>query len=75
MSFFVCVEVLQPSQPNGVMSSAVSLPNHTVIGRFSPPGREHSFLEIDHEIFSTIILSLPLIQGLAKECAQDWLTA
>ena len=23
---FVCVEVLQPSQPNGVMSSAVSLP-------------------------------------------------
>ena len=26
---FVCVEVLRPSQPNGVMSSAVSLPNHT----------------------------------------------
>ena len=26
---FVCVEVLQPSQPNGVMSSDVSLPNHT----------------------------------------------
>ena len=26
---FVYVEVLQPSQPNGVMSSAVSLPNHT----------------------------------------------
>ena len=25
---FVCVEVLWPSQPNGVMSSAVSLPNH-----------------------------------------------
>ena len=24
----VCVEVLWPSQPNGVMSSAVSLPNH-----------------------------------------------
>ena len=24
---FVCVEVLRPSQPNGVMSSAVSLPN------------------------------------------------
>ena len=23
---FVCVEVLRPSQPNGVMSSAVSLP-------------------------------------------------
>ena len=28
-TLFVCVEVLRPSQPNGVMSSAVSLPNHT----------------------------------------------
>ena len=27
--WFVCVEVLQPSQPNGVRSIAVSLPNHT----------------------------------------------
>ena len=26
-------------------------------------GRHHSFVEIDHEIFSTVILSLPLIQG------------
>ena len=25
-------------------------------------GRQHSFIEIDHEIFSTVILSLPLIQ-------------
>ena len=25
-------------------------------------GRRHSFVEIDHEIFSTVILSLPLIQ-------------
>ena len=31
--FFVCVEVLWPSQPNGVMSSAVSLPNHTFTGQ------------------------------------------
>ena len=31
--------------------------------RFSPRrGRQHSFVEIDHEIFSTVILSLPLIQ-------------
>ena len=29
---FVCVEVLWPSQPNVVMSSAVSLPNHTFTG-------------------------------------------
>ena len=26
------------------------------------PGRQHSFVEIDHEIFSTVILSLQLIQ-------------
>ena len=32
--------------------------------RFNPRrGRQHSFVEIDHEIFSTVILSLPLIQG------------
>ena len=30
---FVCVEVLRPSQPNGVMSSAVSLPNYTFTGQ------------------------------------------
>ena len=30
---FVCVEVLQPSQPSGVMSSAISLPNHTFTGQ------------------------------------------
>ena len=31
--------------------------------RFNPRrGWQHSFVEIDHEIFSTVILSLPLIQ-------------
>ena len=30
---FVCVEVLQPSPSNGVMSSAISLPNHTFTGQ------------------------------------------
>ena len=29
----VCVEVLRPSQPNGIMSSAVNLPNHTFTGQ------------------------------------------
>ena len=30
---------------------------------FNPSrGRQYSFVEIDHEIFSTVILSLPLIQ-------------
>ena len=32
-SMFVCVEVLQPSKPNGVMSNTVSLPNHTFTGQ------------------------------------------
>ena len=32
-SWFVCVEVLGPSQPNGVMLSMVSLPNHTFTGQ------------------------------------------
>ena len=26
---FVCIEVLRPNQPNGVMSSSVRLLNHT----------------------------------------------
>ena len=30
---FVCVEVLRPNQPNGVMSSAVILPNHAFTGQ------------------------------------------
>ena len=33
LKMFVCVEVLRPSQPNGVMSSAVILPNHTFTGQ------------------------------------------
>ena len=32
-AFFVCNEVLRPSQPNQVMSSAVSLPNHMFTGQ------------------------------------------
>ena len=33
LCLFVCVEVLRPSQPNGVMSSTVNLPNHTFTGQ------------------------------------------
>ena len=32
-ALFVCVEVLRPSQPNGVMSSAVNLPKHVFTGQ------------------------------------------
>ena len=34
-----CVEVLRPSQPNWVMSSMVSLPNHTFTGQASSSKR------------------------------------
>ena len=27
-----------------------------------PPGRHHSFVEIDHVVLATVILSLPVIQ-------------
>ena len=33
MVLFVCVEVLRPSQSNGVKSSEVSLLNHTFTGQ------------------------------------------
>ena len=32
-SLFVCVGVLRPGQPNGVMSSMVNLPNHRFTGQ------------------------------------------
>ena len=36
MNTQICVEVLWPSQPNRVMSSMVSLPNHTFTGQACP---------------------------------------
>ena len=43
-------------------------------------GRQHSFMEIGHEIFSMVILSLLLIQeghvvSFWQKCARCWLTA
>ena len=32
------------------------------VARSTPPGRKHSFMEIDHEIISMVILSLLLFQ-------------
>ena len=43
---FVCVEVLRPSQPSGVMSSAVSLPNHTFTGQTKSSKRLTSIVHI-----------------------------
>ena len=36
-----------------------------------PPGGQHSFVEIDHEIFSTVILSLPLIQEVLSSVSGE----
>ena len=33
LCLFVCAEVLRPSEPNGVLLSAVSLHNHTFTGQ------------------------------------------
>ena len=41
---------------------AHSTGDQEVFGFDPPPNRQYSFVEIDHEIFSTVILSLPLIQ-------------
>ena len=45
------------------------------IAGLTPLGWQHSFVEIDHEIFSSVILSLPLMQegqlsvsGKKKKC-------
>ena len=46
---FVCLfvfEVLRPSQPNGVMSSTVSLPNHTFTGQALSSKRLTSIVHI-----------------------------
>ena len=57
--------------------------NQEVAGS-TPAGSANSIVEIDHKIFSTVILSLPLMQEgqlsvstkeCAKECAQYWLNA
>ena len=46
VSLFVCVEVLRPSQPNGVMLSMVSLPNHTFTGQAESSKRLTSIVHI-----------------------------
>ena len=47
------------------LSGSVGCASGLVIRRLwarPPPGQQHSFVEIGHKIFSTVILSLPLIQ-------------
>ena len=50
------------------------------VAGWTPLGRQHYFMEFDHEIFSTVILSLPLIQEgqlsvSGEMITQYWLTA
>ena len=61
------LELILSSETTGLPASVAQLdaPSDWRPGGrgFNPRrGRQHSFVEIDHEIFSTVILSLPLIQ-------------
>ena len=49
--------------------------NQELVVGLTPPGRQHSFVETDHEIFSLQSFSSFRCQLLAKECAKYWLTA
>ena len=73
--FFYCQTCLSEPQFSYLQTYSVGVPPGSVAqldapsdwrpgGRgFNPRrGRQHSFVEIDHEIFSTVILSLLLIQ-------------
>ena len=53
---FVCIEILQPSQPNGVMSSTVSLPNHTFTGQAKSSKRLTNIVQILSQELTTALL-------------------
>ena len=84
---FVCVEVLRFSQPNGVMSSAVSLPNHTFTGQSVNQYCAHSFArnwqlpfsnqrkgENDRKKYFMINLLEPAISWSPVGRASNWAT-
>ena len=48
--------------PPYIGAASVAQLDHRPTGDNPRRGRQHSFVEIDHELFSTVILSLPLIQ-------------
>ena len=67
--FFVCLSSLNinkavTGKEVGLGGSVGYVSDLRLGGRGFEPcqGRQHSFMEIGHEIFSTVILSLPLIQ-------------
>ena len=52
-----------PRQPTSVAQLNAWPTSDQEVAGSTPPGRQHSFVEIDHEIFSMVVLSFPLIQG------------
>ena len=48
--------------PASVAQLDARLTGHQELAGSALPGRQNSFVNTDHEIFSTVILSLPLIQ-------------
>ena len=62
-TIFSCISLIYSYVPASV--AQLDAPSDWRPGgrRFNPcQGRQHSFVETDHEIFSMVILSLPLIQ-------------
>ena len=58
--------------PSDAQLDAHPTGDQEVVGS-TPPGRQHSFVEIDHGLFSMVILSLPRIQkGNCQFLAKAW---
>ena len=65
ISLFFVFGVFNPVNavtPASVAQLDVHLTGDQEVAGSTPAGRQHSFVEIDQDIFSTFILSLPTIQ-------------
>ena len=61
--FLICFPLIPEDRPASVVQLDAPSDWRPEGRGFNPRrGRQHSFVEIDHETFSTVILSLPLIQ-------------
>ena len=58
MQKFTPIQFLKASS---AQSDAHLIGNHGVLGSIPTGSSNSSFMEIDHEIFSTVIISLPVI--------------
>ena len=69
------VSFLDPRKPGRVAQSVTCLATDACLTAdpgvaSSIPARYHTFVEIDHEIISTVILPLPLTDLFKKGCCQ-----